>query len=447
MFKIARVFLLTAITFPLYASTLGELPPDWIKRVPLLLHNDAREFYQKINPLIDHERAHYQAASLKNPYELFMECLIFGKLFGATLPEDTDLCLQESVGSILDSSDQQRSYLLSHLNPLPQKAPSQNPSHANTIQLHTVFHTKFDNVLKELFLDKNLYAYFVKGLMLYELGVMSNNQTQKELGERYITNAADGYVFPALSFLQWKYKDNQRKKHFSILIESKTRYLRKLDLQQDLLTVMKNQIEYGINRDLSIQLSPKKYQVTDDDAIDYVQKLRDSLHTAHGFNRSFYDGVLRHLKKTTGSMRRASAYTTSNFVWRMVTIGGATASTVFSGVSVWYGMTHLPENEDMSNENELRVNTMVRNSFITGMASLLSFSYNCYLTYNSPRLLNLSDIDLSKEIELTALYWAIAHHQNDAHEVIADEIIDLWFKQKGGFGQKCETLSQLSLTR
>jgi hypothetical protein len=283
--------------------------------------------------------------------------------------------------------------------------------------------------------------------MLYELGVMSNNQTQKELGERYITNAADGYVFPALSFLQWKYKDDQRKKHFSILIESKTRYLRKLDLQQDLLTVMKNQIEYGINHDLSIQFSPKNYQVSDDDAVDYVQKIRDSIHTVQGFNHSFYDGVLRHLKKTTGSMRRASAYTTSSFVWRMVTIGGAAASTAFSGVSVWYGMTHLPENEDMSNENELMINTMVRNSFITGMASLLSFSYNCYLTYNSPRFLNLSDIDLSKEIELTALYWAIAHHQNDAHEVIADEIIDLWFKQKGGFGQKCATLSQLSLTR
>ncbi len=447
MFKIARVFLLTAITFPLYASTLSELSPDWIKGVPLLLHNDAREFYQKINPLIDHEPAHYQAASLKNPYELFMECWIFGKLFGVTLPEDTDLCLQESVSCILDSTDQQRGYLLFPSIQLAQKAPSQNPSHANTIQLHTVFHTKFDSVLNELFFDKNLYAYFVKGLMLHELGAMNNNQTQKELGEKYITISADGYVLPALSFLQWKHKDDQRKKHSSSLIERKTKYLRKLDLQQGLLVVMKNQIEYGINRDLSIQLSPKKHQVTGDDAIDYVQKLRDSLHTAHGFNRSFYDGVLRHLKKTTGSMRRASAYTTSNFVWRMVTIGGAAASTVFSGVSVWYGMTHLPENEDMSNENELMVNTMVRNSFISGMTSLLSLSYNCYLTYNSPRFLSLSDIELDNEIELTALYWAVAHHQNDAHEAVAEEIINLWFKQKGGFGQKCATLSQLSLTR
>ena len=210
---------------------------------------------------------------------------------------------------------------------------------------------------------------------------------------------------------------------------------------------MKHQIERGLNTDLSRQISPKKHQVTDDNAVDYIQKLRDSVHTVHGFDRNFYDGILRHLKKTTGSMRRASAYTTSNFIWRMITIGGAAASTAFSGVSVWYGMTHLPEDQDMSDENELMINTMVRNSFVTGITSLLSLTYNCYLTYNSPRLLNLSDIDLNNEIVLTALYWAVAHHPNDSHEVVADEIIDLWFKQNGGFGQKCATLSQLSLTR
>ncbi len=91
---------------------------------------------------------------------------------------------------------------------------------------------------------------------------------------------------------------------------------------------------------------------------------------------------------------------------------------------------------------------MVRSSFIAGLTSVLSCGYNCYLVYNSPRFLTLDKVALKREAELTALYWSAAHTQQDVHEDLADEIIDIWFEQgRISSWWNPKTLSQLGLTR
>lgn len=280
--------------------------------------------------------------------------------------------------------------------------------------------------------------------MEYESGVIHNNQSRKQLGEKYIAMAADGYVLPALTFLERINNDDL--KHQAI-VKEKIRQSSTLHLNQSLLDALKYQIQYGINTHLSHKILPTKNKISDDCYVDYAHKLRNSAHTVIGFDRSFYENILRHLKKTTGSMRRSAAFTTSNRLWQAMTIGGAAASAVCSGISVWYGTTYTSDESKLHHETEFMINTMVRSSFIAGLTSILSGGYNCYLVFNSPRFLTLNDIALNIEMELTALYWSAAHAPHDVHEFLADSIIDVWFKQKGFSIWNPETLSQLAVTR
>ncbi len=427
----------------LHAATSYERSPDQLKRVPLLLHQDAREFYRTMAPLIDHDETRYYGQHLKNPYELFFEALIFGELFSVVLPQTSDLCIQESLNKLLAINDQQRGYL-SHISQPAQMSSAQNLLYTDINSYQNDFNRTFSIALDNLLTSKNLFAFFVKGLMEYESGVIHKDQSRKQLGEKYISISADGYVLPALSFLKTTYAQ-QKIAHDTT--RNKLAQLTNLNLNRSLLDALKYQIEYGLDTHLSDKFLPSKNKVNDDCYIDYSQKLRDSAHAATRFDRNFYENVLKHLKKTTGSMRRSAAFTTSNRLWQAITIGGAAASAACSGVSVWYGSTYASDDGEPHHETEFMINTMVRSSFIAGLTSVLSCGYNCYLVYNSPRFLTLNDIVLNAEMELTALYWSAAHTPQDVHEVLADQIIDIWFKQKGFSFWNPKTLSQLALTR
>ncbi len=442
MFKILILILLTACT-PLYATTQYELSADQLKRVPLLLHQDAREFYRTVAPLIDHEETHYYGQQLKNPYELFFEALIFGRLFDVPLPQTPDSCILVSLSWLLNADDSQRHYL-SRISQSTQVSSTQNLTYTDIERYQNGFNLVFDTELNNLKKNKNLFAFFIKGLMEYESGVIHDNQSRKQLGEKYISITADGYVLPALSFLEFVYSVDSKRQG---IVKEKIRQSKTLNLNLSLLDALKHQIQYGINTHLSDKLLPSKNKISDDCYVDYAQKLRDSAHTVAEFDRNFYENVLKHLKKTTGSMRRSAAFTTSNRLWQAVTIGGAAALAACSGISVWYGSTYTSNDSESHHETEFMISTMVRSSLIAGLTSVLSCSYNCYLVYNSPRFLTLNDIVLNTEIELSALYWSTAHATQDVHEVLAESIIDVWFKQKGFSILTHGTLSQLALTR
>ncbi len=210
MFKILILIVSTVCT-SLHATTQYELSADQLRRVPLLLHQDAREFHRTLSPLIDHEATHYYGQQLKNPYELFFGALIFDELFGVVLPYNTGACLKEGIESILKESDQDRIYML-NLSQIPQISSNQTVTYSVIEQHQSQFNQKFSTTLDDLFAHKNLFAFFMKGLMEYESGVIHNNQNQKQLGEKYISIAADGYVLPALSFLRTIYAHNPKQK-------------------------------------------------------------------------------------------------------------------------------------------------------------------------------------------------------------------------------------------
>ncbi len=442
------------ITFALHSLVLAQgyqpeqLTPQHLTNVPLMLHKDALQFYEAFNPLIVREPSRYTNPVFKNPYELYFEATLF-KMFDLVTDYDSIIYAKTALDSIVNVHDAigPRAYLL-RMARLSNPVFSLNTNIAQQY-LHN-FQAKFATVIKDLIAKKNLFAYYIKGVIDYEESDLNNNHSGCNIAEKYITAAADGLIEPALLFLEWKY-ENFVNDHKLNIAGEKVNNVRNLNL----ITNLVDKLKFIISDDFSTELLTFQSfgNGTHDDTfyVDHLSKLTSSVYATPDFNGGYCDNFLKHLTKTIGSARRSSSYTTSSIFWKILTVSKNFFVTAVCADQLYYGLTYSPSfNLESSNqESQSILNVMVKNSLLAGCSSLIPLIYDCILIYNSPSFQTINAVDLDREVVLTALYFASTNNEEnrlDIAEITADKVIDLWSNVPAGLGlfKNKTTLSQMA---
>ena len=315
---------------------------------------------------------------------------------------------------------------------------------------HSIFEKKFDPVLFPLLEKGNIFAYFIKGLMLYELGSFHNRINDRVVGEKYLVSAAAGFLLPALSFLEWKCSYEHLKDECLEMVLEMKQKKNKISLSSNMEGIINYYISHKLI-DVSVEFNKFfiKSNVDSTFQLDYMRKLIKSVYKTPGFDQTFYKGCLKHLKKTAGSMRRGAYFTTSSNFWRTLSIGRDLVVTCLCANQVYLGLTSQPliAHDDSTAAAEAILDLMVKNSITTGINSLSSLIYSCYSIYNSTGLFKMNKLLLDNELKMTALYLTAAHDFDEVDEVLAEDTVNFWFEKSAGleFIRSGVTLSQLAL--
>jgi hypothetical protein len=323
---------------------------------------------------------------------------------------------------------------------------------------HEGFNRQFEEPLNELMRDKNIFAYFVLGLMRLDHGVTNANITEQKRGEQYLQIAADGFCKPALDVLKWMYGPHQPTKssRLKALTSKKLKFIRRLVIPEN--REFNGSINYIIEnriyeeRIYSFLGGSYSRRINDSTLIPpkYISdKLVSSFLMTEGFDQAFYRGVSKHLTKTTGSARRGAATTTASLFWRVQAICAPLTIIAIGGYQMWYSLSY-PSLSPTNSSNSIlgTLDTAARNGASTTVVGSLALAYNAYLLYQSPLYVTLAEESLDKEIALSALLLTADHlaHAHEVDETIAEILINRWFNYRSSLCSWTKPpLSQLAL--
>jgi hypothetical protein len=435
-----------------------------------MIRHDAQEFCKDIYPLLSRNQQDYDAGTFNhNPYELLVEGVMFGDVLGIPMPHgfDRDATINIALRRILTrfEADGTKGYLNVFSSSRPPANFHEDLGDDHTSQLntwHEGFNRQFEEPLNELMRDKNIFAYFVLGLMRLDHGVTNANIPEQKRGEQYLQIAADGFCKLALDVLKWMYGPHQPTKNsrLNALTSKKLKFIRRLVIPEN--REFNGSINYIIENRIYEEKIYSLYssclgglcsrRISDSTLIPpkYINdKLVPSFLMTEGFDQSFYRGVSKHLTKTTGAARRGAATTTASPFWRVQAICAPLTIITIGGYQMWYSLSY-PSLSPTNSSNSILVtlDTAARNGASTSVVGSLALAYNAYLLYQSPLYVTLAEESLDKEIALSALLLTADHlaHAHEVDETIAETLINRWFNYRSSLCSWTKPpLSQLAL--
>ena len=289
-----------ALLCPLWASETKDPDPlhEWSKKLPVVVRHDARQFCQAVR---------FESLP-ENPYAMYFRASLLGKTFESF--RDPDEALQTSFSRLITQEEGRgrKSYFLKAFNIKTGGSRRFGMNHNKDLTAkNTEFRSHFSATLDALTKEKNIYAFFVQGFIIYDHGILTKNESEKKRGERYLQCAANLYCLPALNFLSWLY-NVQGSKKLSGTVEKKIREYGNLSLPSpDAHSHVRYVIEHSVFQEVLMPSSSycpckRKGRNFEDEVfrINYAEKFASSVLEEFRLNKTFYGEALAHLTKTTG---------------------------------------------------------------------------------------------------------------------------------------------------
>jgi hypothetical protein len=448
-FSIVVVILFATVTNGMAAAAaaaMGADPEERLGRLPLLYRGDARAFFTAINPLLNAEAPEI----VRNPYKLYMEATLWGRVFGV-LGEgpvrEQGLNAVDQLATTAELRAAKRYWLagvgldaLVEGHPEVVLAPDAAP-------LRRAFESHFGEALRGLIVRQNIFAYYVKGILDYDGDLNST-------GAYYLRRAADGFCQPALDMLTAIYQFHHKS---TAIIEKKLRSLGEIRTLTNADEYVRNSIRYAIeNAIFENELTPKAgagccYRAF---ATDYAGKFAANILAVgeEGYEE-FYGNVHGNLTRSIFVARLGYLETGSHITPFM--------AMVYSTLQLYYVLSHFtPPTADTAGAYSY---AMARDggivaegvTLLTLWASLYEYwalGANLYEYIHMPRFVHLPRTEADREVMLTALWCAASRGPVEGAKAMSSRVFGAWVGDVGsctrmlGCGEAL-TLSRIALNR